>query len=121
MKDNADLLRYLLDLGLALRTLELLDGVLEEGLVSGKARILRNAVVVLAGQKTGSERRPDGSTVLVLVVEGGVLDLETLSVECVVLGLLSNGSNQVVLLGNLSCFHDLSGRPLGGTPLRRHS
>jgi hypothetical protein len=110
------MLKYLLDLGLALRTLELLDGVLEEVLVGGKAGIFRDAVVVLASQETGSKRRPDGGTVLVLVVQRSILDLETLSVEGVVLGLLSNGSDQVVLLGNLSGFHDLGGRPLGGTP-----
>ena len=101
---------------MALGTLELLNSVLEECLVSGKAGVLGDAVVVLAGQKTGSERRPDGSTVLVLVVERSILDLETLSVECIVLRLLDDGSNKVVLLSNLSGFHDLSGRPLGCTP-----
>jgi hypothetical protein len=110
------MLKYLLDLGLALRTLKLLDGVLEEVLVGGKAGIFGDAVVVLASQETGSKRRPDGGTVLVLVVQRSILDLETLSVEGVVLGLLSDGSDQVVLLGNLSGFHDLGGRPLGGTP-----
>jgi hypothetical protein len=118
---NVNMLKYLLDLGLTLGTLELLDGVLEEGLVGGKARVFRNTVVVLAGQKTGSERRPDGGTVLVLVVQRSILDLETLSVEGIVLRLLSDGSDQVVLLGNLSGFHDLSSRPLGGTPYRQHS
>jgi hypothetical protein len=44
------MLKYLLDLGLALRTLELLNGVLEEVLVGGKAGIFGDAVVVLASQ-----------------------------------------------------------------------
>lgn len=110
------MLKYLLDLGLAFGALELLDGVLEEILVGGKARVFGNAIIVLASQKTGSERRPDGSTVLELVVQRSVLNLETLSVECIVLRLLGNGCNEVVLLGNLSGFHDLSGRPLGCSP-----
>ena len=48
--------KYLLDLGLTFGALELLDGVLEEVLVGGETGVLGDAIVVLAGQETGSER-----------------------------------------------------------------
>jgi hypothetical protein len=86
----------LLDLGLALIGLKSLDGALEEALVGGETAVLGNAVVVLASKETRSKRRPDGGAVLVLVVEGSVLNLEALTVEGVVLGLLGDGSNEVV-------------------------
>jgi hypothetical protein len=86
----------LLDLGLALVTLESLDRALEEALVGGETAVLGDAVVVLAGKKTGSERRPDGGAVLVLVVERSILDLEALAVEGIVLRLLGDRSNEVV-------------------------
>ena len=86
----------LLDLGLALLTLQSLDGTFEETLVGGEAAVLGNAVVVFASEETGGERRPDSGTVLVLVVEGSVLDLEALTVEGVVLRLLGDGSDEVV-------------------------
>jgi hypothetical protein len=86
----------LLDLGLALIGLQSLDRALEEALVGGETAVLGDAVVVLAGEKTRSERRPDGGAVLVLVVEWSVLNLEALTVEGVVLRLLSDRSNEVV-------------------------
>lgn len=86
----------LLNLGLALVGLESLDGALEEALVGGETAVLGNTVVVLASKKTRGKRRPDGGAVLVLVVKRGVLDLEALTVEGVVLRLLSDGSNEVV-------------------------
>jgi hypothetical protein len=86
----------LLDLGLALIGLEGLDGALEEALVGSETAVLGDAVVVFASKKAGGERRPDGGAVLVLVVERSVLDLETLTVEGVVLRLLGDGSNEVV-------------------------
>ena len=86
----------LLDLGLALVGLEGLDGALEEALVCGKTAVLGNAVIVLASKKTRGERGPNGSAVLVLVVERSVLDLEALTVEGVVLRLLGDGGNEVV-------------------------
>ena len=86
----------LLDLGLALLSLERLDRALEEALVGSETAVLGDAVVVLASQKTRGERRPDGGAVLVLVVERSVLDLEALTVEGVVLRLLGDGSNEVV-------------------------
>jgi len=46
----------LLDLGLALITLKSLDGALEEALVGSESAVLRDAVVVLAGEKTRGER-----------------------------------------------------------------
>lgn len=86
----------LLDLGLALLSLERLDRALEEALVGSETAVLGDAVVVLASQKTRGERRPDGGAVLVLVVERSVLNLEALTVEGVVLRLLGDGSNEVV-------------------------
>jgi hypothetical protein len=86
----------LLDLGLALLALKSLDGALEEALVGGEAAVLGDAIVVLASEETRGKRRPDGGTVLVLVVEGSVLNLEALTVEGVVLGLLGDGSDKVV-------------------------
>ena len=126
----------LLDLGLALIGLKSLDGALEEALVGGETAVLGDAVVVLASKKTRGERRPDGGAVLVLVVERSVLDLEALTVEGVVLGLLSDGSNEVVpmyvsrpselygkrqdsLLSDLGGLRDLNSRPLGSSPVVR--
>jgi len=86
----------LLELGLALLALKSLDGALEEALVGGETAVLGDAVVVFASEKARGERRPDGGTVLVLVVEGSVLNLETLTVEGVVLRLLGDGSDKVV-------------------------
>ena len=86
----------LLDLGLALLALQSLDGAFEEALVGGETAVLGDAVVVFASEETGGKRRPDSGAVLVLVVEGSVLDLEALAVESVVLRLLSDGSDKVV-------------------------
>ena len=86
----------LLDLGLALLSLERLDRALEEALVGSETAVLGDAVVVLASKETGGERRPDGGAVLVLIVERSVLDLEALTVEGVVLRLLGDGGNEVV-------------------------
>jgi len=86
----------LLDLGLALVGLESLNRALEEALVGGETAVLGDAIVVLASEETRGERRPDGGTVLVLVVERSVLDLEALTVEGVVLRLLGDRSNEVV-------------------------
>lgn len=86
----------LLDLGLALLALQSLNGALEEALVGGEAAVFGDTIVVLASEKAGCKRGPDGGTVLVLVVERSVFDLEALAVEGVVLRLLSNGSNEVV-------------------------
>jgi len=92
----------LFDLSLALGGLELLDLGVEEVAVVGEAGTFGDAVVVLSGQESGGERGPDGCTILVLVEKRLVLDLETLTVESVVLRLLGNGGNEVVLLGDLS-------------------
>ena len=92
----------LLELGLALLSLQSLDRAFEEALVGGKTAVLGDAVVVLAGEETGGKRRPDGGTVLVLVVERSVFDLEALAVEGVVLRLLGDGSNEVVPVNAVS-------------------
>lgn len=86
----------LLDLGLALVRLESLDGALEEAAVGSETAVLGDAVVVLASKEARGKRRPDGGSVLVLVVKRGVLNLEALTVEGVVLRLLGDGSNEVV-------------------------
>lgn len=96
-------LAHLGDLRLALLGLQRVDGVLEEGLVLRESAVFGDAVVVLAGEKTGGERRPDGGAVLELVVERGVLDLEALAVEGVVLRLLGDGSDEVVPIWDVSC------------------
>lgn len=127
------------DLCLALLALQLLDGALEETLVGREARVLRDAIVVLASQETGGERRPNGGAVLELVEEGSVFDFESLAMEGVVLRLLGDAggwsvqgrktrendrmygldsrSNEVVLLGNLSGLHDLRSRPFTRAPI----
>jgi hypothetical protein len=114
---NGSQLLDLLNFGLALVGLQLLDAVLEEGLVCGVARVLGNTVVVLAGQETRGQRRPDGSTVLELVVQRSVLNLEALAVEGIVLRLLDYRSNEIVLLSNLGGLHDLNSGPLRGSPV----
>lgn len=56
-------------------------------------------------------------TVLVLLVQRLVFLLETLTVESVVLRLLSNGCNEVVFLRDVGRFLNLSSRPLAGAPV----
>lgn len=107
----------LLDLGLALVRLQALDRVLEEVLVGGEARALGDAVVVLARQQAAGEGAPDGGAVVELVEQGLELDLEALAVEGVVLGLLGDGGDQVVLLGEPGGLGDLLGAPLAGAPV----
>lgn len=107
----------LLNLSLALGLLQGLDGASEEVLVVCEARALGNAVVVLAGEQAGGERRPDGGAILVLVVERGVLDFKPLTVEGVVLRLLGDGGNQVVPLGDLGSFLNLDSGPLRSAPV----
>ena len=114
--DSAQL-AHLLDLGLASLTLELLDGALKEGLVGREPRVLRDAIVVLAGQQATGEGRPDGGAVAVVLEQVGVLNLEPLAVESVVLGLLDDGGNEVVLFGETDGFRDLSGGPLRSAPV----
>ena len=114
---NLRQLAHLLDLSLTLLGLEALDGVLEESLVCGEAGVLGNAVVVLAGEQAAGERRPDGGAVAMLLEEGSILVLEALAVEGVVLGLLDDGGDQVVLLGEVDGLLDLDGAPLRGTPV----
>jgi hypothetical protein len=72
----------LLDLGLALGSLERRSSGIEEVLVVGEARALWDAVVIFACEETGSKRGPDGCSVLELLVERSVFDLEALAVEC---------------------------------------
>ena len=69
------------NLGLALIRLQTLDGAVEEALVVGEARVLGDAVVVLARQQPGRQRRPDGRAVLQLLIQRRILDLEPLPVE----------------------------------------
>lgn len=107
----------LLDLGLALVRLQAVDRVREELLVGGEARALGDAVVVLARQQAAGERAPDGGAVVELVEQGLELDLEALAVEGVVLGLLGDGGDQVVLLGEPGGLGDLLGAPLAGAPV----
>jgi hypothetical protein len=127
----------LLDLSLALRALQGLDGALKEVLVGGETAVLGNAFVVLAGEEATGERRPDGGAILVLVKKWFIFYLESLAVEGVVLRLLGDGRNEIVptevsdlsirnrvqvnsLLGDLSSLHDLDSRPLGSPPVVGH-
>lgn len=105
------------DLCLALVTLQRLDGTLEEALVVAEARVLWDAVVILASEKTRGEWRPDGRAILELLIERRVLNLEALTVERVVLRLLSDWRDQVVLLSNLRRLHDLYGTPFRSAPV----
>lgn len=82
-----------------------------------KARVLGDALVVLAGQEARSKGAPDGGSVLILLVQRFILALESLTVEGIVLRLLSNRGDEVVLLGDVVGFLDLLSRPLGSTPL----
>lgn len=109
----------LLDLGLALVRLQALDRVLEELLVGREPRALGYAVVVLAGEQAAGEGAPDGGAVVELVEQRLELDLEALAVEGVVLGLLGDGGDQVVLLGEPGGLGDLLGAPLAGAPVVR--
>jgi hypothetical protein len=72
----------LLDLGLALGGLEGRSSGVEEVLVVGEARALWDTVVIFASKETGSKRGPDGRSVLKLLVERSVFDLEALAVKC---------------------------------------
>jgi len=108
---------HLLQLRLPLLRLELFDGALEEFGVCGEPRVFWDALVVLACQDARVERAPDGRAHLVVLEERGILLLEPLTVEGVVLRLLHHGRNQVVLFGNVVCLLDAFGRPLGRTPV----
>lgn len=114
---NGSELLDLLDLGLSFLGLQGLDGLAEELLVGGEAGALGDAVVVLSSQETRGQGRPDGGTVVELLEEGLILDLEALTVEGVVLGLLDNRSDEVVSLGDLSGLGDLLGAPLRSSPV----
>ena len=83
----------------------------------GESRALWNALVVFPCQQTRSQWRPDGCTVLELLIQRGVLDFKALTVEGVVLWLVGDWSDEVVLLCDLSGFHDLNGAPLAGSPV----
>jgi hypothetical protein len=110
-------LANLLDLRFALIGLQRLDRAFEEVLVVCEARVLWNAVVVLASKKTRREWRPDSSAVLELVKERSVLNFEALAVESIVLRLLGDRCNQVVSLSNLTRLHDLRRTPFTRTPV----
>lgn len=94
----------LCDLGLALLRLQGFLRVAEEVLVGREAGVGRDAVVVLAREQAAGEGRPDGGAVAELLEEGLELDLEALTVEGVVLGLLGDRRDQVVLLGQAGGF-----------------
>ncbi len=107
----------LFNLGFALGSLKFLDSVVEEALVGVEARSLRNTVVVLSSQETTSERRPDGSAVVVRLVQGVVLLLGAFTVEHVVLTLVSNGWDEVKTSSDSVGLLDLLSGPLGGSPV----
>lgn len=93
--------------------------------VDGESRSLGQAVVVLAREYTLLERRPDGAArvshgplsspqaldhspaVVLPLPEGVVLDLESLSVQHRVVGLLSDGTDHVESSSNLVRLLDL--------------
>lgn len=106
--DGGKLLDFL-DLGLSSGTLQFLDSILEDGLVGGEARIFRNPIVVFPCKQSRRQWRPDSGAILEFLEKWGVLDLEALAIECVVLRLLGDGSDEVVGicdfggLGNLGC------------------
>src|SRR5271154_2428646 len=87
--------------------------------------IVRNTVVVLAGQETTCEGRPNCGAVMVKLVQGSIFLLETIASEEIVLWLVSNGSNQIVLGGHvvsmlylLAFFESRTTLDLKGGPFR---
>jgi hypothetical protein len=112
----------LLDLCLALGRCKPLDPVLEETLVGGEARVVRDTVVVLAGEDPTFERGPNGAAILATVKKDSlgkpgdgnppavtlvppqwlVLVLEPLAVEHTVVWLLADGADHVEPAGDLN-------------------
>ena len=66
-----------------------------------KTGIIWDSVVVFPGKKTRGKGRPDRCAVPVDFVEGGVLLFETLAGEEVVLGLVRDGSNEIMFCGDV--------------------
>ena len=81
---------YLLNFCLALGAFECLNRVLEKLLVRTVTRSLGHSVVVLSGQKTRGQGGPDSGAVFELFIERCIFNFESLSVEGVVLRLLSD-------------------------------
>jgi hypothetical protein len=136
----------LLDLGLALLALQAFNLRLEKVFVVGEAAVLGNALVVFTSEHTAVQRRPDRCTILELLqagntelapvshilrtkmtylVEGLVFLLETFTVECVVLGLFGDGSDETTrsvdsrsecILTFLTCTSQQCRKPLGSDP-----
>ena len=86
-------------------------------LFKGSAAAGGDAIVVLAGQQARSQRAEDSGPQPDIPVEAGVLVLDLLAVEHVVLRLLHDRLVQVMLIGDLPGFHDLGRAPLGGAPV----
>ena len=97
------------------------DSTLAEPLVAGQraTRVGGDPVLVLARQQAGGERAPDRGAETDVGVQPGVLLLDLVAVEQVVLRLLHDRLVQVVPLGDLPRGTDLVGRPLAGAPVQR--
>lgn len=109
---NLGQLAHLGDLVFHFLLLELASALLGDGVI---ARALGDAVIVLAGEHALCEWRPDGRAVVVELEDGCKLALDA-AVEHVVLGLIRNGWNEVVLVGDVVGVLNLERAPLGCTP-----
>lgn len=87
----------LLDLGLSGVRLEFIAETLHEGIVFDcETGIIGDTIVVFPGEKTRGKGGPDCGSVAVDFVKGGVFLFEAVAGEEIVLGLISNGSYQIV-------------------------
>ena len=107
----------LLDLGHGGRVGDLLGQPAVAG--QGAAGVVGNAVAVLAGEQPRGQRAPRRGAVAELVEQVGVLDLDALPLEQVVLRLLGDRLVQVMPLGDLDRLADLRRRPLARSPVQR--
>src|SRR5206468_12556126 len=73
---------------------------------------VRNAVEIFAGEQARRERTPDREAETDLVVQPGVLELDTHPPQQVVLRLLHRGLVEMMTFGDLPRGADLVGRPL---------
>ncbi|GAO49825.1 hypothetical protein G7K_3963-t1 [Saitoella complicata NRRL Y-17804] len=111
-------LTNLLELGFSFLGGETITEFLHDGVIAGKAAVLGDAVVVLSGQDTRREGRPDGGTILVQLEQRHKLLLELVALKEVVLRLVDRGRDEVVFGRDMVSVLDLERGPLGCTPVK---
>lgn len=84
----------------------------------GEARVVRNAVLVLAGQDALVQRGEDGEAQAVLAVQELEVALDLCAVEHVVRRLLHQRSDQAQPVGHAPRLGDLNAGPLRGAPVK---